>query len=77
MLLHSKILNTITYRFGKIYILPSSVHELIILPSSEVDDIEFLKTMVCEINDSVVADDEILSYNVYQFTKENGLEIAK
>lgn len=76
-LLHSKILNTIAYKFGKFYILPSSVHEIMILPATGDDDIASLKEMVCEINDSVVADDEILSYNVYQFTKENGFEIAK
>lgn len=77
VLLNTDYLKMIEHKIGKFYILPSSVHEIIVLPESEVNDAVYLKEMVKDVNDSVVEDDEILSYNVYQFTAKNGLEIAK
>lgn len=77
VLLNTDYLKMIESKIGKFYILPSSVHEIIVLPESEVNDAEYLKEMVKDVNDSVVEEDEILSYNVYQFTAKNGLEIAK
>lgn len=77
VLLNTDYLKMIESKIGKFYILPSSVHEIIVLPESEVNDVVYLKEMVKDVNDSVVEEDEILSYNVYQFTAKNGLEIAK
>ena len=49
-----------------IYILPSSVHELIILPASFVDDAKYLTDMVHSVNLSSVEPQDRLSNNVYK-----------
>lgn len=56
------------------YILPSSIHEVIVLPAKIVDDVETLKRMVRDVNDSgTVEEDELLSYSVYFY---NGTELT-
>lgn len=49
-----------------IYILPSSVHELIVIPSSMADDAQFLTDMVYSINQSQVEPKDRLSNDVYR-----------
>lgn len=57
-------------------ILPSSIHELIIIPWKEVEKSDDIKEMVREINDNMVSTDEILSYNIYRYSaKENRVRI--
>ncbi|MCR4936707.1 MAG: DUF5688 family protein [Lachnospiraceae bacterium] len=51
---------------GDFYILPSSIHEVIMI-SAENADTEALINMVREVNDTQVADEEILSYSVYRY----------
>lgn len=48
-----------------LYILPSSVHEVILVPESAVDDVDFIKDMVREVNTTQVEPEEILSGNLY------------
>lgn len=55
-----------------LYILPSSVHEVIIVPSNEVGISENdLYQMVCDVNATQVAPNEFLSDNVYLYTRED------
>ncbi len=63
---------------GDLYILPSSVHEVIAVPAAEIGDPAGLKDIVREVNaGGTVADDEILSDNVYLYRlKKGGLYIA-
>lgn len=49
------------------YVLPSSVHEVIILPESKAVGKEELNQIVNEINYSQVPDEEILSDNAYYY----------
>ncbi len=74
---NNAILAMIQGCIGDFYILPSSVHEIIIMPKQMGADPVELANMVREVNDcsGTVAQDELLGYSVYQFT-ENGLEIA-
>lgn len=59
------------------YILPSSVHECMILPASFREDACALMQMVTEINESQVAPEEVLSDNVYFYDRKEGrLRIA-
>ena len=51
---------------GDFYILPSSVHEVLAVPEDLMKDQE-LKEMVKNINDSEVAEEEILSYTIYKY----------
>lgn len=63
---------------GDFYIIPSSIHECLLLPSrgNEADTIHF-RSMLQEVNDFHVAGDEILSYSLYLFRQETGeIEIA-
>ncbi len=52
---------------GGFYILPSSVHELILVPDKMAEDVDSLSRMVREVNDTQVEDDEILGYSVYHY----------
>ncbi|MBQ8666844.1 MAG: hypothetical protein IJ526_08280 [Lachnospiraceae bacterium] len=47
------------------YIVPSSIHETLIVPFNDALDAEQLKQMVHEVNSTQVAPDEILSDSVY------------
>jgi hypothetical protein len=59
-----------------LYVLPSSVHELIIIPKSGNNIPEELKELVKETNDNHVDDEEILSYSVYEYIRnEDRLQI--
>lgn len=49
------------------YILPSSIHELILIPDEGKEKPEELKRMVREVNSSHVAPEEQLSDNIYYF----------
>ena len=59
-----------------LFIIPSSIHELLALPADTMSEF-YVRTMVKEVNDTEVAIDEILSYNVYRYRRESGeLEVA-
>lgn len=59
------------------YILPSSVHECLILPAHADADAQSLRDMVYEINRSQVEPEEVLSDNVYYYSiKDGALGIA-
>lgn len=60
-----------------LYILPSSVNEVLLVRASELEDgVDELKEMVRDVNETVVAEKDILSYNVYHYDKEHGITIA-
>ena len=62
---------------GSFYILPSSIHELILLPDTADICAEELKKMVKEVNESAVAREEWLSEDVYYYDcKEKKIRIA-
>jgi hypothetical protein len=52
------------------YILPSSLHELILVPYEEDCSVKKLKQMVGEVNHSEVAEDEVLSDKVYYYDRD-------
>lgn len=52
------------------YVLPSSIHEVMILPCSVNDNPEFLRKMVKEANETVVNPQEILSDRVFMYDRE-------
>mgnify|MGYP004676418471 FL=1 len=60
-----------------LYILPCSVNEVLLVRASELEDrVDELKEMVRDVNETVVAEEEILSYSVYHYDKEHGITIA-
>ena len=52
------------------YIIPSSVHELLLLPTAHLEESCEIKNMIKEINDTQVSAEEILSYSLYLYDKE-------
>ena len=58
------------------YILPSSIHETIVVPFNDEMNIEELKNMVHEVNSTQVAADEVLSDNVYVYDYDKHLIVA-
>lgn len=52
---------------GDFYILPSSIHETILLPATGEMDVEYLIDMVRTVNSTEVSPDEVLSDNVYKY----------
>lgn len=53
------------------YILPSSIHELILIPSEFVSSVWELKDMVKTVNETAVVQEELLSDSVYLFSKSD------
>jgi hypothetical protein len=56
----------------EIFILPSSVHEVLVVADDGQFTFQDLLDMVTEINGAVVAPQEILSDNVYHFDTRTG-----
>lgn len=54
---------------SNLYILPSSQHELIAI-SDEFADVQALKEMVCDVNNSQVEAKDRLSYCVYKYDRQ-------
>ena len=69
-LLHKEILDDFMREnnLERVLIIPSSIYETIIISNSTMfEDIEILKKMVREVNDTQVKPEEVLSYNVYTY----------
>lgn len=66
ILLYDGFLDAVAGKLGSFYILPSSVHELIIIPDTFGDPSE-LKKMVGEINAAEVPEEEVLSDNIFHY----------
>ena len=62
---------------GDFYILPSSIHEVILVPESFGLEPERMQEMVKEINQTRVAPEEVLSDSVYYFDGEEIRIVAK
>ncbi len=70
-MLYGDVLKDCADRIGKdLYILPSSIHEVILLPQLEIYKKEELCDMVREVNSVGVSREEILSDNVYIYNRK-------
>lgn len=56
---------------GDFYILPSSIHEVIVVPAEGIEPDE-LRKMVMEVNASELDAEEFLSNNVYLYSRKSG-----
>ncbi len=67
-LLNAGTLKNISDRLGGDFtILPSSIHEVIILPQDVAEDSDMLRSMVCDVNNTQVTPEERLSNSVYRY----------
>lgn len=55
---------------SNLYIIPSSIHELLLMPTERNDMSEEIKNMIREINDTQVRPEEVLSYSLYYYDRE-------
>lgn len=53
-----------------VWILPCSIHELILVPDRGMLDLKLLRSMVKDINDTEIEQEERLSDDVYKFCRE-------
>jgi hypothetical protein len=71
------VMDKITDKFGKLYIIPSSTEEVIIVPQTAVDDVHGLAKMVKQVNENEVRPEDQLSNNVYEYDIDShSLKIA-
>ncbi len=71
-ILYQDVLKRLAEKEGKnFYILPSSVHEVILLPDSGQGNAKQLREMVVDVNATQVEADEILSDNLYYYDRHS------
>lgn len=72
LILNKKALNRITARFGDVYVIPSSIHEVLILPTSTAEqlgrDVADIVEMIKSVNESEVSEEDRLSETLYRYT---------
>ena len=69
--LYPGYLKAVSDRIGSdFYILPSSIHELLLLPDDGDTDAQTLRGMVMDVNASTVSAEDFLSDNVYHYSRE-------
>lgn len=75
--LRKDILKKYADKIGKnLYIIPSSVHEFLIIPE-DVMEVRYLKMMVQDVNNCIVEKEEVLTYSVYEYNREhNEISVA-
>ena len=57
-------------READIYIIPSSIHEVLLLVDSEETDAEDIKKTILDVNEAQVAPEERLSNNLYKYCRD-------
>lgn len=55
---------------SSVYIIPSSIHELIILRADNPNDISLLNELIREVNSTQVSREELLSNHLYYYNKD-------
>lgn len=71
-MLYPNLLRDFADRIGSsFYIIPSSIHELIIIPTENLDDRKMIEEMLKECNDTQINQEEILSYSLFWYSREN------
>ena len=75
--LHDRVLGDGARLEDDFYVLPSSVHEVILVPDHVAGSEKELRTMVHEVNHTQVEPEEILSESVYHYDrKKHSLSIC-
>ena len=69
-ILYPDVLTKLHDKIGSFYIIPSSIHESLLLPYSNEIDVDNVKSMIQEVNANLVDDVEFLSDNLYFYNKE-------
>lgn len=72
VMLYDGIIREFARKMGKdVFIIPSSIHEIIIVPDNGSMDADDIRNMVVDVNSSQVAPEEALSDSVYRYSRDN------
>ena len=72
-MLYSEKIKELADSFGSdLLILPSSTHEVMLLPDDSDHKYDFYKEMVYAVNTTQVDPEEILSFNLYRYDRQKG-----
>lgn len=70
-ILYEQVLQQLSGQLGTdLILLPSSVHEFIAIPAAGGEDLSAFDTMVCEVNETQLADDEVLADHAYYYDRK-------
>lgn len=69
-MLDTETMDKIHEELGECYILPSSVHEVLLVPKSSGMELSDLEKMVQEVNQNEVSEKDFLSDHVYEYDKD-------
>lgn len=70
-ILYKNLLQSFAQKLNSdLYILPSSIHEVLIIPVEKADSAKELSDMVKEVNATQLSNEEILSDHVYYYSRE-------
>ena len=58
--------------YGNFYVIFSSVHEVLLLPTEDSSDIDLITAINQSVNDTEVKADEVLGTKAYFYSRENG-----
>jgi len=71
IIFNKALMHRIAEKMGSFYILPSSIHEVLIIPTSAGNDVKELARVVKQVNANELQPQDILSDNVYEFDIED------
>ena len=72
MLYQDELLSLANKLNSDLYIIPSSIHEILVKPTSSGITPDMLKFTISSVNDECVSPNEFLSNNLYLFSKDTG-----
>ncbi|MCR5650433.1 MAG: DUF5688 family protein [Lachnospiraceae bacterium] len=69
-ILYDDVVSGLAGGLGKdLYIIPSSIHEVILMPSDAFPDVDRMIDIIREVNSTQVRKEEILSYRLYRYSR--------
>lgn len=70
--LFDDILKDFANAYGNFYVIFSSVHEVLLLPTPDSSDLDFITAINQSVNDTQVQADEVLGAKAYFYSKKDG-----
>ncbi len=69
-ILYDDVVSGFAGGLGKdLYIIPSSIHEVIMMPADGYTDVDRMIDIIKEVNSTQVGEEEILSYRLYRYSR--------
>ena len=70
-MLYPKLIGDFSKAIGSnLYIIPSSIHELLLLPAGDDDESGYIQDIIREVNETQLLEEEILSDSLYVYDRE-------